>query len=226
MLDEIESKTVQNRAWKTVRCWAQQTEFFVTLDRFSPFPCTLWTQKIKILKKWKKHLKILSFYKCVPHMTVIWCMVPEIWSMTNRIFCHFRHFLPFYPHKTPKNRNFEKMKKKPRDIIILHKCNKNDNHMIYGSWDMLQDRQKPKTNQKMKILKKQIKYLEILSFCTCVPYMTIIWCMVSEIWSMTDIFYHFGPFFALLPFKTPENPNFEKLKKKGLEIFSFYTCVT
>ena len=26
----------------------------------------LWTQKIKILKKWKKHLKILSFYKCVP----------------------------------------------------------------------------------------------------------------------------------------------------------------
>ena len=26
----------------------------------------LWTQKIKIFKKRKKHLKILSFYKCVP----------------------------------------------------------------------------------------------------------------------------------------------------------------
>ena len=33
---------------------------------FCPLLFTLWTQKIKILKKWKKYLKILSFYKCVP----------------------------------------------------------------------------------------------------------------------------------------------------------------
>ena len=32
---------------------------------FCPFTC-LRTQKNKILKKWKKHMKILSFYKCVP----------------------------------------------------------------------------------------------------------------------------------------------------------------
>ena len=32
-----------------------------------------------------------------------------------------------------KNQNFEKIKKNPRDIIILHKCNINDNHLIYGS---------------------------------------------------------------------------------------------
>ena len=32
---------------------------------FCPFTW-LWTQKIKILEKWTTHLKILSFYKCLP----------------------------------------------------------------------------------------------------------------------------------------------------------------
>ena len=53
----------------------------------------------------------------------------------------------------------------------------------------------------------------------------IIWCMVPEIWSMADrIFSHFGWFFGLLPPKKPENQNFEKIKKKHLEIW-FYTSV-
>ena len=38
-------------------------------------------------------------------------MVPEIRSMMNRIFCHLGPFLSFYPPNTPKNQNFEKMKK-------------------------------------------------------------------------------------------------------------------
>ena len=41
------------------------------------------------------------------------------------------HFLPFYP-TNPKNQNFEKM---PGDIIILHKCTKNHDHMLYCSWN-------------------------------------------------------------------------------------------
>ena len=44
------------------------------------------------------------------------------------IFCPFN---PQSPINNPKNQNFEKMK-----IIILHKCTINDNHMIYGSWDI------------------------------------------------------------------------------------------
>ena len=37
--------------------------------------------------------------------------------------------------------------------------------------------------------------------------------MVPEIWSMMDrTFYHFGPFFYLLP---PDNENFEKMKKNS-----------
>ena len=59
-------------------------------------------------------------------------MVPEKASATE-FFVILDHFLPFYPPNNPKNQNFEKMKKTPGDIIILHKCTINDNHMMYGS---------------------------------------------------------------------------------------------
>ena len=42
-------------------------------------------------------------------------------------------FLPFDLPNTLKNQNFEEMKKTPGDIIILHLCTINDNHMMYGS---------------------------------------------------------------------------------------------
>ena len=42
------------------------------------------------------------------------------------------HFLPFDPPNNPKNQNFEKIKKTPGNIIILHLCTTNDDHM-YGS---------------------------------------------------------------------------------------------
>ena len=52
-------------------------------------------------------------------------------------------FLPFYlpPPNNTKNQQFQKMKKKPGNIIILHMWTKNDNHMIYGSWDIERDGQ-------------------------------------------------------------------------------------
>ena len=31
------------------------------------------------------------------------CVVPEIWSMKNRIFFILQHFWPFYPTNNPKN---------------------------------------------------------------------------------------------------------------------------
>ena len=206
-------------------------------------------------------------------MPIIWCMVPEILSMTDRIFCYFGpffvllpskepkkskfwknvkkkkpgdiiilhkcvindshmmygswdmkhdgqnffvildHFLPCYFPNNPKSQNFEKPKKILGDIIILHKCTKNHDHMLYYSWDMMRDRCNcyfsfwaifcpftPLTAQKIKILKKWKKHLEISSFYICVPKIMIRWCMVPEIWCMTDvIIFHFGPFFALLP---------------------------
>ena len=40
----------------------------------------------------------------------IWCMVPEIWSVKDRVFCHFGSFFALLPHNL-QNQNFEKMKK-------------------------------------------------------------------------------------------------------------------
>ena len=44
-------------------------------------------------------------------------------------------FCPFSPLTTQKIKIL-KLKKTPGDIIILHICTINDNHMMYGSWDM------------------------------------------------------------------------------------------
>ena len=116
------------------------------------------------------------------------------------------HFLPFYPPNNQKNQNFEKTNKPPRDIIILHMCTINDNHMMYRSWDMECDRQNflsswtvfcpftALTTWKIKILQKWKKHLEILTFYTSVSQMTIIWCMVPEIWSVTDVIFILGYF--------------------------------
>ena len=104
----------------------------------------------------------------------------------QNLFFILDHFFPFYPPDNPKNQKFEKMKKTPRDIIILHKCNINDNHMMYGSWDMKCNGQNflsfsnvfcpfiPITTQKIKILKNWKKHLEIPSVYTSAPKIMII----------------------------------------------------
>ena len=66
-------------------------------------------------------------------MTIISCIVPGISSVTDRISCHFGPFFVLLPPNNPKNQNFEKMKKLPGDITILHICTINDNHMLYSS---------------------------------------------------------------------------------------------
>ena len=110
------------------------TEFVVILGHFLSLdpPNNL---KNQILKKWKKCPEILSFYICVPQMTIMWYTVPDIRSTTDWIFCHLDYSLPFYPPNT-ENQNFEKMKKLPEDVIILHICTINENLMMYCSWDM------------------------------------------------------------------------------------------
>ena len=49
------------------------------------------------------------------------------------------HFLPFYPTNNPK-KNFEKKKKTPGDITILHISTKNYGQMMYSSRDIVYDR--------------------------------------------------------------------------------------
>ena len=51
------------------------------------------------------------------------------------VFWILGQFLPFDPPNNPKNKNFEKMKKMPADII-LQMFTINDNHIMYGSLDV------------------------------------------------------------------------------------------
>ena len=75
---------------------------------------------------------MLSYYTCVQQMTIMWYIVPEIFSATDGFFCH----VELYPSNKLENESFEKMKKIHGNIIILHKYIIEDNHTIYGSWDM------------------------------------------------------------------------------------------
>ena len=54
----------------------------------------------------------------------------------------FRSIFALLSSTQPENQHFEKMRKEPGDIILLHMCNINENHMMYDSWDMECDRQK------------------------------------------------------------------------------------
>ena len=102
-----------------------------------PFTDEFWkTRKIRLLKKWKKLLKISSFYTCVPKNTIIWGTVPEIRSETE-FFVILGYFLPCYPPpNNPENQNLEKMKKSSGNVIILNLCNKKHNQMMYAYSDM------------------------------------------------------------------------------------------
>ena len=73
------------------------------------------------------HMMSASWY-------IMWCTVPQIWSVKDRIFVILDHFLSFYLPHNLENQNFEKMKKVPGDI--LHMCTINDDHMTYGSWEI------------------------------------------------------------------------------------------
>ena len=68
-----------------------------------------------------------SFYTRVPKIMIICYTVPEIWHVTDVILI-FHIGLFFAPLLTspPKKSKFQKNKKTPGDIIILHVCTKND----------------------------------------------------------------------------------------------------
>ena len=163
---------------------------------------------MKIKHSWRYYHFIQVYHKWKSHD--VWFLRYEAWQ--TEFFVILDHFLPFYPPNNPKNQNFEKMKTMPGVIIILHMPNINDHHMMCGSWDIEHDRQNflsfwtifcpftPLTTQKIKILKKWKKHLEISSFYTSVPKIMIICYTVPEIWHVTDvIIFHFRSFFVLLP---------------------------
>ena len=92
--------TLVYHKWRSYDAWflkyqAWPTEFFWHFVLFCPFtPLTTW--KIKNEKNgWRYHFT-LGHHKWQS------CVVPEIWSMTDKTFLTLDHFLPFYPLTTQK----------------------------------------------------------------------------------------------------------------------------
>ena len=63
----------------------------------------------------------------------LWFLLLHAWQ--TKLLLILGHFMSFYPTINPKNQNFEKMKNVSGGIIILHKCIKNHDHMLYRFWD-------------------------------------------------------------------------------------------
>ena len=185
---KIAADIILHTCTKNHNIWCTVPEIRNESDRifchFGPFFALLTSQtrqKIKILKNWKNTWRYYHFTH-VYHKWQSWWMVPEIWSVTDKTFFFILDsFLHFYPPNNPENPNFEKMKKMPGNIIILHMCTINDSHIIHGSWDMECDGHNflsfwilflpfytppPPNNPKNQNLKKK-QQLEISSFYTC-----------------------------------------------------------
>ena len=132
-----------------------------------------WSWILKFWKKWKKmprdiiFLYIYVYYKWRSYDI---CLLKyKVWQ--TEIFNILGHFLTLQPLDNLENQNFN-IEKTPGDIIILHICTINDNHMMYGSWDMECNRQNflsfwtvfcpftPLWTQKIKIFKKVEKIPE------------------------------------------------------------------
>ena len=112
------------------------------------------------------------------------------WDMARdgcNYFSFWAIFCTFTPQQPEKSKLKKITKKTPGDLIILHKCIKNHDHILYCSWDMVRDRCNCYFSaQQIQILKKWKEHLEISSFYICVPKTMIRWCTVPEIWCRTD----------------------------------------
>ena len=102
-----------------IRCSSWDTEwdrhnflsFWAMFCRYTTLHPTFNNLEIKILEKWKKAYRDVILQS--------WCMLPEIWSVTDIIFCHARPVFALLPHYWPQQSKFKKSKK-PGDIILLH----------------------------------------------------------------------------------------------------------
>ena len=128
-------------------------------------------------------------------------------------FAILGHFLPFYPTNNLKNYHFKKMKKSARDISLLHICTINEDHMMYGSWDIRSDRiffnfRNNPENQNFDKMKIKFEDLIILH-----GYHKWFWINIYGSWDIDckrQFFCHFRPL-RPLPIN-PENQYFEQMK--------------
>ena len=134
-----------------IQCMIPET--LSTTDRFfchfGPFFALLLISlptpsKYQKAKLWKTEKRAWRYYYFT-HVYHKWqsydVWILRHWAQQTDFFVILDHFLPFYPSNNPISENFDKKKKNSGDIINLHICTINDNHMMYGSSDMERDEQ-------------------------------------------------------------------------------------
>ena len=125
-----------------IRCMAPEiwnvTEFFVILDHFLPFYHPKTPKKSKFWKNLKKPWRYYHFTQ-VYQKWWSYAILFLRYDMWHVIIFHFGPFFALFPPNNLKNENFKKMNKTTGDNIILHKCTKNHDQMVYCSWDMAHD---------------------------------------------------------------------------------------
>ena len=167
-------------------------------------------------------------------MTVIWCMVPQISSAMDKIFCHFGLFFALLPPNNPKNQNFGKMKKNIwryyNFTYVYHKWQWYDVWFLrYGAWRTkffvildcflpFYSSNNPK-NQNFEKIKKAWRYYHFTyvyhkwqSYNVCFQRYAV-W--QTEFFVTLD---HFLPFY---PPNNPKNQNFQKRKRTPEDNYHF-----
>ena len=117
--------------------WNATDTFFCHFRSFFALLLHYWPQKLKSGKN-VKNTWIYYPFTHVHHKS----RSHNIWLVRYKVqfYVILGHFSPFDPTNNPKNQNFEKIKTTPGDIINLHLCNTNNDHMMYGSWDIKHNR--------------------------------------------------------------------------------------
>ena len=150
------------------------------------------------------------------------------------IFAILDHFLHFYPPNDPENQNFEKLKKKTGDIIILHMCTINGNHMMFHSWDMEPDRQNflsfwtifcsyPTSNPKNQYFEKMKKNIWRYYHVTQLYHKWqsyAVWFLRYGAWQ-TEFFVILDLFLPFYPPNNLKNQTSEKMKKNTWTYHNF-----
>ena len=117
--------------WGTVPEIRSEKDILVICCSFTPTLKNPENQNFEKMKEASGYLIILH----VPKITIIWCMLPEIWSATYIIFCHFGPHFAVLPHYWPWKLKFRKNVKNPGNIILSHMCTMNED-IMYSSWDI------------------------------------------------------------------------------------------
>ena len=150
---------------------------------------------------------------------------------------------PFYPPNSPKNEYFKNMKKTHGDIIILHMCTKNHDHMLYCLRDRLlfiilviflpfYPLNSPKNENLKEMKKKKEKKTDdnIILHTHTKNHDHMLYCSWDMVHDECNCYFSFWAIFC--PFTSPRPPlvTAQKIKiskkwKKCLEISSFYTRV-